>query len=417
MKTLKPGATLLTRLDAILASSVPTGAKSAADVSVAPGKRKGAEAESEPDVTNMDGSTESPSKSVDDATQPNDEGSHAKTNDKDVEEVGVEPLDKTAMDNLTNKLNKLAADSGGMDHTKVHNSIRLTGEDPKNELSGVKDNTKKDPGSTTPMRTDNNELDGKKYASMDLKELYPAFNKSAVDLMNLLGEVADEQADAPATPKTAADVAVSGSTQVAAVAGSAKVASDEDCTDTLHAFISMGSHRADLVGPFIHQKQAADQARAQLSQKRVTPSRKRAEDMPPPEGAGGPPMDPAAMGGGGGDVPPPGPEAAAGGDAGGGAPADMSLEQIIAELQAAGVPEEEIQKLLAESGAGGGGGPGGPPPGPDAGGAPAGPPPEAPPGGEPKVASDRKPLPKPRGKVNVKVAVDLIHELVRRSQY
>lgn len=423
-RTLKPGQSLNDRLDAILGAGPVV--KTAADISVAPAKKKRAEAESEPDAKNMPGSTESASKDVDDATQPNEEGSHAKENDEDVKDVGVEPLEKTAVDKLNATFAKIA-DGGGMDHTRVHNSIRLTGEDPKNELNSVTGNTKKDPGSSTPIRTDNNEIDGKKWAGMELAELYPHFNKSAGELLFTINDIAEDvaagriselvgktagdaaapAAAAPGTP--AAPVAIPGSATVPA-ADLAKTANDADKQEVLYEFLSMGSHRADLVAAD-YRKRAADNARQQIARRKT----KRADDMPPPDmgggmggGMGGPPPAPAgdpAMGAGG---PPPG------GGEGGAPPGDMSIEEIIQQLQDAGVPPEEIQKIIAEAGMAPGG-EGGPAPA-GGGAAPAGgdggnaPPPEAPPEGG-KTASDRR----VKRMVNVKRAQDLLKELIARS--
>jgi len=421
---------LLSQLDELIATR-----KTASAVAVAPVKKKKAEAESEPQPseTNMDGKTESPSKTVDDQTQPNEEGSHAKENDKDVKDLGVEPLDKTAMDKIINRLTGKVAGDNGMDHTAANDSIALTGEDPKNELSGVLSNKKEDPGSTTPLRVDNEELDGKKYASMDIKDLYPAFNKAAGELMLDINDMLGEIEVAPAagkSAKTAGDAKVGQGK--APVAGTiSKKASAEDRRQTLEVFVRAGADRAELVGQHLS-KIASDnkiaEAKAQLTKnaraktaaatKVVTPA-KRAADAPPPppDGGGGGGAD---MGGGG----PPPPDAAAGGPPGGGAPGgeggEMSDEEIVQLLKQQGMSDEEIQQLLDQAHAQGGGadaGAGGPPP-PDAGaaggadasgGAP--PPPAA---GAPKMAADK--VPAKVTKLTPKAAAALAEEIIRRSR-
>lgn len=100
------------------------------------------------------------SEEVDDNTQPAKEGPRAQENTKDVKkqqgEASVDSTDDAA--------------PGGQDAAQLNIGTRqsATGEDPKVEADSAKD-TKDDPGSSFPARTDNAELDGRKYAEYVLQ--------------------------------------------------------------------------------------------------------------------------------------------------------------------------------------------------------------------------------------------------------
>lgn len=165
-----------------------------------------AEANSEPG--SVGGETEHPVKNVDDHTDPASEGFRSKENDKDVKaEIGSDSVDSTPV--ATAKSASEGKSQGGAagdpvqdpgsaaaDQLQIGTAKEPTGDDPPVETAGVK--AQKDdaggPGGHTahPASTDNNALDGLKYAAAELEQLPLAqLSKIASDLNNaILAELA-----------------------------------------------------------------------------------------------------------------------------------------------------------------------------------------------------------------------------------
>lgn len=133
---------------------------------------KSAEAYSEPG--SQGGATTHPTKDVDDSLQKATEGSQSATNEADVKKD--QPLG----------VDKAEAGAGGSQDDKQMNigiTSKPTGEDSAAETSSAKAG-KDDPGSTHPARTDNDSLDGMKYASP--VQRFRAFAKQAETKGNAL---------------------------------------------------------------------------------------------------------------------------------------------------------------------------------------------------------------------------------------
>ena len=165
-----------------------------------------AEANSEPG--SVGGETEHPVKNVDDHTDPASEGFRSKENDKDVKaEIGSDSVDSTPV--ATAKSASEGKSQGGAagdpvqdpgsaasDQLQIGTAKEPTGDDPPVETAGVK--AQKDdaggPGGHTshPASTDNNALDGLKYAAAELEQLpLDQLSKIASDLNNaILAELA-----------------------------------------------------------------------------------------------------------------------------------------------------------------------------------------------------------------------------------
>ena len=115
------------------------------------------------------GSSTHPSKSVDNHGQTASEGARAAENTRDnKEDQGPAGVDSTPED-------VVAAQGDGQLNIGMQQSA--TGEDPSVE-DGYKAD-KEDPGTTHPAATDNDELDGHKYASLSMQELYQLHTKLA----------------------------------------------------------------------------------------------------------------------------------------------------------------------------------------------------------------------------------------------
>lgn len=363
--------------------------------------------------------TAHPSGKAPDMTEKGREGEHGKQNEKDVkEQQGPTTPDATpdavakkvaGARDLLNRLTKKSDDavqtpgSAAQDAAPVRAKVTPTGGDPKNETAGV-DATKKDTGgvegpSKHPARTDNSELNGGKYSSLNE-------NSSLSDLLRGVKEAGDHllsvciMADrpkvagaAPTAPSAPAEKTLSpaqmnqvGWEFAAMLNGTMdKAAADKMVEESIEGQILDGYGWGLKVADHLDYLQA---------------QAKKAEDAPPPPpdgGGGGGGMDPAlmaAMGGGGGaGGPPPGgggpppmmPGGGGGAPPGGGGavPVQQEAQDIEQILEAAGITPEMIMQAQQAAQGGGGGGAGGPPPGAGAGGPPAdagAPPP--PPGGD-----------------------------------
>jgi len=135
-------------------------------------------AEAHTEAGGFEGSTQHPTKSVDDRTQAAQEGARSKENTEGVkDEQGKASVDATPVakaGSLLKNVGKLAKKAEGTtpaavtgsaadDHLQIGTKVAPTGDDPANETSSAKGG-KEDPGSTHPARTDNDQLDGHKYA-------------------------------------------------------------------------------------------------------------------------------------------------------------------------------------------------------------------------------------------------------------
>lgn len=378
---------------------------------------KTAEAKSE--AGSIGGATSHPVKDVDDRLIEAKEGERSAENTKDVKADVPNSVDGTAEASKTAaSIFDLAArfakkadgavskpGSAESDHISTTTKVAPTGEDPKNETSSAKAG-KEDPGSSHPARTDNDQLDGHKYAV----DSNATLEKMAADMQELGDRLCSAlawDAHAAGADKTAAAAQVqSGGRTMPPVVKQAAV------TDPALAQ-QLGYEMAGLVtNPDGFDKAAADAlVRATLFDIIKTASDdadnyiavandffKQAEGEEAAE-------SPEMAGGGGGEEA--GMMSALGGGeaadpaAGGGAGGSIDPEQLIQILEALGI---DINQLAAQGGGGGedpaaaggmGGAPGGEVPGAEAAMAGMGAPPGgggdpmAAAGGAPKMAADR----------------------------
>jgi hypothetical protein len=351
------------------------------------------------------GETSHPVKKVDDRLQDVKKGERFTENTADVNEdqgaAGVqkapEATAKSAAATIFGLASKFAkkAEGGAVstpgsaadDHISTTTTVSATGEDPKNETNSAKagkeDKAQGGRGGTThPASTENDSLDGHKYASdTPLEKLAADMEKIGNSLLAGLHSVYENAGrQAPQATKTAAAQVGSGngSSHVALQAGHElaglvngtfdKRAADAMVHRALTETIKQASDDADLFIEYAHSffKQAEGEA----------------ED-PAAGGGGEDPM--AAMGGGGGGGDPMaamggGGEGGGGGDpgamlgalgggegagdpmagGGGGEGGDAEAQQLAAVLEQLGVTPEELQAAMEAEAAGGGGGGGDP---------------------------------------------------------
>lgn len=383
-------------------------------------------AEANTEAGGYDGPTTHPVKNVDDRTEDAKEGARSTENSKDVkEDQGTPGVDATpeakssktaaakkALAGLAKKAEGETASKPGSaadDQLQIGTNKQPTGEDSSVETSSAKGG-KDDPGSSHPARTDNDELDGHKYASAPLEKLAAHTQQLGEQLCLLLSDCVDDdsikQAAATATAPVTDDAALAfqaGSELAALVGGTFdKQAADALVERTLTEIIKTAADDAVRVADYL------DGYFAETQQKRAEGP----PAMPTGSGAVGGGGEPAmgeeammsamgGMGGGGGD---------GDGDEGG-QMANMSPEQILAVLEHLGITPEMIQEAAQAEGGGGEGGP----PGGEAGGMPpgaGGPPPGA--GGEPpppKTAAAKT----PKTVATKNASHDYLRELVVRS--
>lgn len=325
------------------------------------------------------GATTHATKDVDNGVQNATEGSRSSENSSDVKEQQRAP----AVDNTSEK-----SQEGRQDEVQynIGTNASATGED-----ASVEDDYKPgkdDPGSSHPARTDNDSLDGHKYASMSLSQLLKASadkgNALLADISVGLGlggkpaagaAPATKQAGAPAPAlaNPAAAAAIGAGYELAATLGLSKEAAHAQVQDVLAQSILDAHIDADLLAGAL--KQAADEAEMSAGEDNSGAGDigSGAGEGDPTGGGdmgGGAPVDPAAGGGAppGGDVPleqqPPG--------------EDEALQELGMALQEMGMTPQELLQILQGAGAGGAGGDpsggmgGGMPPGGAAGGMPPG---------------------------------------------
>jgi hypothetical protein len=394
------------------------------------------------------GETKHPVKSVDDRLQDAKEGPRSAENSKDVKEdqgppsIEKAPEAKAAADAaraaslfnvagqfaLGKKAEGGAASSPGSaadDQVQIGPNKQPTGEDPSNETSSAKAG-KEDPGSKHPMRTDNDSIDGHKWAvdgNMPLEKLASVMKECGDHLcasISNLNKAASDPVRQPQRPqqnqpKQAHDIDPALAQQAGwEMAGLMTGNFDKRAADSLV--------RKTLVEII---KRASDDADNYIEA--MDSFRKQAEGTPPPEmpppgppGGGAPPPGGGDDGGAGmldalgGGAPAGDAGGGMGGGMGGGGDAEaMQLAQILEHLN---ISPEELEQAMAEMHGGGGGGDmggmgggaGGPPPG---GGGAGGPPP-----GMEAQASDRgRAAPTPQQIKSAEIH-NYISELVSRSR-
>lgn len=346
------------------------------------GRVKQAEAGTEPG--SIGGATSHPVKNVDDRTEPAKEGERSKENSKDVKEdqgkPGVESASEATAKSAAARPHGFAAfakkadgavsspGSAADDHLQIGTNVQATGDDKSNETSSAKAG-KEDPGSSHPARTDNESLDGHKYAGDD------GLRKVASDMEQLANRICTSimhmSNAAPGTQKqAAAQVSQNGrqtisDPQTALQAGweAAGLPFDKQAADamvhqTITEIIKTASDDADNVIDYLDSFFKAAEG----------------EEMPldaggGEEGGGMPPIDPAEMaggpvepmgGGGGGGADEGalmdalgGGEDAGGGEDGGGGGGEV--DEVLALMDQLGVTPEDIM-AAADDGSGGGGG-------------------------------------------------------------
>lgn len=261
------------------------------------------------------GGTTHPSKDVDDRAEAASEGARSAENTEDVKS---EPNRGAVVDSVT------PGPGAGQDSVQMDVGItsKATGEDSAAETSSAKDG-KDDPGSSHPARTDNEALDGHKYASeLDyLAALCKKAEKQASDICAWIA-TADTKTPEPSSKKVAAanPAEVKPAPEVPAkvaaekgydlaglfadidVPAEDKVAVDRMVVDTLEEVIETALRRAEKCAMYYAGRfgKAAE-----------------GEELPPEAGGGegGPP-----------------PEAAAGGEGGGGGQISPEEEQLLMQL-------------------------------------------------------------------------------------
>lgn len=377
---------------------------------------KTAEAHTEPG--SQGGTTTHPSKSVDDQTQTATEGARAAENTRDVKkDQGPPSVDSTA------EATAKKADNGGTaaaDQVQIGTKKGPTGTDVPSAKPG-----KADPGSTHPARTDNNALNGGKYAASDIEHdpleklaaeltacgdhICAALTVELTEMTKAAGDPSTGASPVPATsPQSAIDpklAQAAGWELAGLISGNFdKAAADalvqNFLVDTIKTATTDATNVADhLDGYFAAQRQQQKAADGPPPPP-VDPGAGGPPPMMPPPGAGGPP-DPGAGG-------PPAGGPPRGADGGGDEEA-----QLMAVLQELNIkPEELIAALTSGSGgppgAGGPPGMGGPPPGA---GGPM-PPPGAggPPGAGMEVAASD------RSRASKEAMAAVVSEIVGRSR-
>jgi hypothetical protein len=372
---------------------------------VAATEKRAAEANTEPG--SIGGPTEHPVKDVDDSTEDAKEGFRSSENESDVKADQGPPSVENTPDNIAAKKAsaKRAVDgkseagsvnppgTASEDQLQIGTKKEPTGQDPSVETSSVKAE-KEDPASagsgsvghsSHPARTNNSELDGYKYAEMDLDKLA----KVASDMgNNLLVKLSQEQSSGSKTAKKtvkkaetscddddddddeyemkeAADIAGQAGWELAGLLSGNfdKQAADSLVRNALEEIIKTASDDAEKVAEFLfsYQNEMSKKAMGEMPQG-VDPAAMMGGEAgsDPAAMMGGGEEDPAAMMGG---------EEEMGGGGG-------DIEQLAAVLESLGISPEELEAAMAAQGGMGGEGGGMPPEAggmpPEAGGMPLG---------------------------------------------
>jgi len=353
---------------------------------------KAAETPTPDDPGGYQGPTTHATKDVDNRGQEASEGSRGSEHTSDVNKDQGAPGVNQAAD----------AKPGQQDDVQLNigTNQSATGEDPgtEDDYKGGKD----DPGSTHPARTDNDSLDGHKYASLSLTDALAAHTKLANDILadlatgqgkNLTeGKPAEKEAAATPAPsadtsevtetsqlieKAAAAVAQGESEEVdadmqagyqlAAQLGLEKQAAQELVASEVSAVLEDARLDAELLGNYLTSyKQAADMADGEDHDAAgdetsgasdaegaggETPGESEAAPAAGGDPAGGGEEDLGGLGDaiGGGEDPagmmggaPVGEDPMGGGDPLGGASQEEILMQLVAALEELGIPLEEL---------------------------------------------------------------------------
>lgn len=365
------------------------------------------QAEGTPDPGNIDGKpTEHPVKKVDNQSIPATEGSQTAVNVAAVKEQHG-PLTVDATPEAKAAAAK-KADAAADAHLQIGMNVQSTGNDPSTERkyrAGLPDVQFGDK-SKHPARTDNDELNGGKYASFD--EALSAFTKvgnafsAAIIAMNGGTEPAKvaatpapvaQPAPAPARSKQAEfdELAAKLGWEMAAMATQQmdKTAAEAMVRNDIAADVRFGSYMADLAGNYFLAVKKADEDAAMAEQAAAANGE---GGEPPIDEEGEPPIDEellkAILAGGAGGA---GGDGGGGPGGGGGMPGGEGGPGAGGPGGEGGMPggemtPEELEQLMMmlQQGGPGGGAPAGPMP-------PAGPPAEGagPPPGDPKVAAVR----------------------------
>lgn len=351
------------------------------------GPIKSAEANTEPG--SVGGPTTHPVKSVPDNTRPGTEGARAAENTKDVKADVPASVDGTSEKKAESSAGVGATGTASGDQIQIGTKKAPTGEDSSTETASAKSG-KTDPGSSHPARTDNDALNGGKYAAdienMPLSKLAQDLGALGNELCSLIAAgasinvptqkaasdaapsaqtppppAAPAQPAAPASAATAQPVKTAADAQLAKLYGPEmaalltntmdKKAADSMVTGALAGIIKQAQDDADATAAFLNEYFAQNK-RADFGggspdgmggggpeSGSAPPSHAESHEHSPHDGA--PPHD----GGG----------AAGGGD-------EAVLAQLQALCQQLNIsPEELLQSIEAEAGGGGQPAAGGPP--------------------------------------------------------
>jgi hypothetical protein len=367
------------------------------------------------------GATTHPSKSVDNRGQVASEGSRSAENVSDVKaDQGSPGVDSTSPANEGSMQDKVQLNIGTQQSA--------TGEDPAVE-DNYKD-TKEDSETSHPASTENDALDGHKYASVSFQATHDLAEQLANGILADLANGQQLTKSATQNAKTAADQTdpdVAAGYELARLCGVDKTAADQLIEEQLAAIIKEAHDDADLLGAYLQglrekksMEESPDDAAPESSEDHSNPgdATSGAGDSDGGGDAGGGGGGDgggieAILAGGGGDPamgggPPPG-GPGMGGDPGmGGGGDEAAMMELLAALEEMGITPEELAQFIDSSGGGGGPEMGGGPPmgGGDparAGGDPGmgGPPPM---GGEPSMGGGPPPMGGPEEGAGMKLA-------------
>lgn len=335
------------------------------------GRTKQAEAGTEPG--SIGGATSHPVKNVDDRTEPAKEGARSKENTSDVKEDQGKPSVENAAEATAKSAKDLLAGfakkaegavstpgSAADDHLQIGTNVQATGDDKANETSSAKAG-KEDPGSSHPARTDNDSLDGHKYAGDDgLKKLAGDMEAIAGRICNAIVASAQQPTTkqaAAAQPARPAGVAPQTAFQAgweAAGLPQDKRAADAMVHQTFCEIIKTAGDDADNVIEYLDAF-FGKQAEGELPP--VDPSQMAGQPVEPMGGGG---AGGGGMGGGDELMDALGGGADAGGMGGGGpggeGGGEGGVEDVLALMDQLGVTPEDILAASEEGGGGGGGG-------------------------------------------------------------
>lgn len=329
------------------------------------------------DPGGYDGPSSHPSADVDNGGHTTTEGARSAENERDVKEDQGRPgVDASKND---------APGSQDDVQPNIGTTQSAVGEDPSTEdnYKGGKD----DPGSAHPARTDNDSLDGEKYASYSAERLRETFVARSHDVLAAIavrGPEAFQQKAAAAAPQSAtvadglraaitkvasaasdadtepANADLQAGYELAALCGLTKEAAQENVAGILADTIQDGYLDADLTGAYLHayaRKKQAEEAGEIDENGGGTDDPPAEEGLLPPVDGGDAGLPPALGGGGGGagdllsggEAPASGPAA----DPLAGVSSDEAIAQLAAALDELGIPVEELAAAM-DGGDGGG---------------------------------------------------------------